>query len=530
MGLLFDSLLVELLAFGLAAWALFYWYATKNYSYWQSKNVRTAKKLTPLFGTMAETFMLKTQLGVFYQKLYNELEGERFGGYYKLRDPAILVRDPELIKHVLVKDFSSFHDNDVHINEKVDPMLAYNIFSIHGPKWKFLRQRLAPAFTTGKIKSMFPLMQEVCEELKKHVQRAIDNKESREVKRMAANFTTDVVGSCAFGVKCNSLQDESNTFRQMGMEMLNPGPVRGLVLMIVLFWPKVGDFFGLKFVSDRLANFFRKLVKDAIEFREKNNVTRSDFIQLLIQLKKKGELDADAGEKIENGVKQENGGTDHYEEAKIEFTHDVLTSQAVGFFGDGFETSSSALAFTLFEIANNQDVQEKLREEIKTVLEKHDEKFSYEAIQEMHYLDQVLLESLRMYPPAGAMNRLCTKRYQFPDSDLKIEVGTTMTVPIYAIHHDPKYWPNPGKFDPERFTDENKKSRLPYTFFPFGEGPRICIGMRFAQAQVKAAIVTIVKNFDLETTGQTSYPVVLDPNVFLIHAKEGLHVSFKSRN
>ncbi|XP_059488820.1 cytochrome P450 6k1-like [Neocloeon triangulifer] len=534
MGLLFDSLIVELLAFGLAAWALFYWYATKNYNYWQSKGVPTVKKLTPLLGTMAETFTLTTQLGIFYQKMYNELDGERFGGYYKLRDPALLIRDPELIKSVLVKDFHSFHDNDIHINESNDPMLAYNIFSIHGPRWKYLRTRLTPAFTSGKMKMMFPLMLEVCDELKKHIQRAAEKKEGLETKRLAASYTTDNVGTCAFGVKCNSLENENNTFRQMGLELVTVGPVRGLMLMIVLFCPKLGDLLGLKFISDKLANFFRKMVKDAMEYREKNNVTRQDFIHLLMQLKKKGQLEADPAdksEKQENGTKQENGAPDNYEESgKLDFTHDVLTAQAVGFFGDGFETSSTALGFAIFEIAYHQDVQDRVREEIEDVLEKHGGKLCYEAIQEMPYLDRVISETLRMYPPAGAINRLCTQRYQIPGSDLKIEVGTTVSVPVYALQHDPKYWPEPERFDPDRFTEENKKDRVPYTFLPFSEGPRICIGMRFAQTQIKAALVTIVKNFNLKPTGQTEYPVELDPNFFLIHPKNGLHVSFEKRN
>jgi cytochrome P450 family 6 len=86
---------------------------------------------------------------------------------------------------------------------------------------------------------MFPLMLDICEELKKHIQRTIDSNTPVEAKSMAANYTTDAVGSCAFGIKCNSLENENNTFRQMGMELINVGPIRGMVLMIVIFWPKV---------------------------------------------------------------------------------------------------------------------------------------------------------------------------------------------------------------------------------------------------------------------------------------------------
>lgn len=74
------------------------------------------------------------------------------------------------------------------------------------------------------------------------------------------------------------------------------------------------------------------------------------------------------------------------------------------------------------------------------------------------------------------MNRLCTKNYQMPGSDLKLETGTIVTVPVYALHHDPQYWPEPDRFDPDRFLEENKKNRTAYTYMPFGEGPRICIG------------------------------------------------------
>jgi cytochrome P450 len=81
-----------------------------------------------------------------------------------------------------------------------------------------------------------------------------------------------------------------------------------------------------------------------------------------------------------------------------------------------------------------------------------------------------------MYPPAMAMNRQCTKNYQMPGSDLKLEAGIIVHIPVYALHRDPQYWPEPDRFDPERFTEGNKKNRTPYTYMPFGEGPRICIG------------------------------------------------------
>lgn len=87
-----------------------------------------------------------------------------------------------------------------------------------------------------------------------------------------------------------------------------------------------------------------------------------------------------------------------------------------------------------------------------------------------------ILETMRKYPPVHMLNRICTKSYKVPDSDLVIEKGTKVVISTLAIHHDPEYYPDPEKFDPERFTEEEKAKRHPFTYLPFGEGPRICMG------------------------------------------------------
>lgn len=88
----------------------------------------------------------------------------------------------------------------------------------------------------------------------------------------------------------------------------------------------------------------------------------------------------------------------------------------------------------------------------------------------------LLPEALRMYPPGVTISRTCTKNYTVPGSDVVIEVGTNVHVPVYALHHDPQYFPQPEKFDPERFNEEESKRRPNYTYLPFGDGPRQCIG------------------------------------------------------
>jgi len=179
---------------------------------------------------------------------------------------------------------------------------AHNIFAMKGDKWKYARSKLAPAFATGKIRAMFPLILEVCEELKKNLQRKIDSNDGAfEAHDLSGEFTTDVVGSCAFGIKCDSLSNPDNQFRKMGRNLLHPeGFLRQLEVMVVFTMPKFAELFGLKFFSQQVEDFFGDLIAKAFEFREKHTeFKRNDFINLLMQLKKLGGLELDDNDKKE---------------------------------------------------------------------------------------------------------------------------------------------------------------------------------------------------------------------------------------
>jgi len=171
-----------------------------------------------------------------------------------------------------------------------------------GDKWKYARSKLAPAFATGKIRAMFPLILEVCEDLKKNLQRKIDSKNGElEAHDLCAEFTTDVVGSCAFGIKCESLTNPDNQFRKMGKDLMSPESFwRQFEIMVVFILPKVAEIFRLKFVGQAVEDFFRDLISKAFAFREKHaEFKRNDFINLLMQLKKLGGLELDDHDKKE---------------------------------------------------------------------------------------------------------------------------------------------------------------------------------------------------------------------------------------
>ncbi|XP_071635093.1 cytochrome P450 9e2-like [Temnothorax longispinosus] len=172
-------------------------------------------------------------------------------------------------------------------------------------------------------------------------------------------------------------------------------------------------------------------------------------------------------------------------------TLDDIVSQAAMFFFAGFDTSSTLMCFAVHELTVNQGVQDRLRKEVQQHLAEGNGEISYESLSKMSYMDMVISETLRMYPPTILTDRLCAKRYELPPSRPGCKNFTSRS----GVN-----FPNPDKFNPERFSEENKDKILPYTYLPFGYGPRKCIGNRFVLMETKILIVHFLQKFTLKTT------------------------------
>lgn len=198
--------------------------------------------------------------------------------------PAVLALDIEFMKHVLITDFQYFHDRGVFFNEKVDP-LAGHIFNLEGARWKKLRAKLTPTFTSGKMKYMFPTMVDVCNDFMTALEKSSTVNHEIEMKDFLGRFTTDIIGSCAFGLNCNSLNDPNNKFREMGKKSFEAPRNSRAKQFALLAFKSLGRWLSVKTVRDDVSEFFLKIVYDTVEHRETNNVQRSDFMDLLIKLK-----------------------------------------------------------------------------------------------------------------------------------------------------------------------------------------------------------------------------------------------------
>jgi len=213
-----------------------------------------------------------------------------------------------------------------------------------------------------------------------------------------------------------------------------------------------------------------------------------------------------------------------------EFDEVDVAANAFLFFIAGFETTASTMSFCLYELSLNRDIQQKVRDEIMEVRKNNNGKITVDSLKDLNYMEMVLSETLRMYPPVPALFRICTKEYTIPDTKTTIDIGTKIMIPAWSIHHDEKYWKNPNKFDPERFSQENKANIINGTYLPFGEGPRFCIGMRFAQMELKLALAEILTKYEVTPSEKTEIPLTYKNGALLLTTNHGVWVNVNKIN
>ncbi|XP_047117380.1 cytochrome P450 6k1-like [Schistocerca piceifrons] len=518
MAVLLDSWLAELVVVVSAAALALYAWMSRCQRHWQRKGAPYVEPEVP-FGNFRPVAMGQKSLGLFLQDIYNMAPGARYVGFYGFNRPMLLIRDPELIRDVLIKDFGTFHDRGIFFDEE-EP-LNRHLFALTGIKWRQLRIKLSPAFTSGKLKGMFKTLVDCGHEMAAVLEGAAGRGETVEVRELLARYSTDFIASVGFGIEVHCQRDPDNEFRRWGRKIFEPSLITGLAIMLSIISPKLTRFIQ---VGDKRAaavcKYFRDMVAHTVAYREKNNITRKDFMDLLIQLKNRGYLD---GEKIDNG------DSTSKEVSQMEFTMDDVAAQAFIFFGAGFETSSSTMSFALHELAFNLHIQTKLQEEIDSILKENGGEISYEALSKMSYLDKVVSETLRKYPPVPLLNREPNKEYKIPDSDVVLEKGTPLSISVLGLHRDPKYYPDPEHFDPERFSEQQKAQRQPYVYLPFGDGPRNCIGMRLGLLQVKVGLVCLLSKYNVRPTEKTRETLEYNARTVILLPNGGIQLRLEKR-
>ncbi|CAH0564136.1 unnamed protein product [Brassicogethes aeneus] len=509
-----------------------YFHIKKCKNFYKNKGIEPGN-LLPIFGDNFKMMFRLENLAEYISRTYSREPGKRVYAVNNMGNNYLGIKDPELIKQITVKDFDHFTDHLQFLETDLDPLWSKNLVALTGKKWRDMRTTLSPAFTSSKMKLMFTLIQDASKTFVGHFEKQHQDVLEVEFKDVFTRFTNDVIATTAFGIKVDSLAERNNTFYLMGKEATNFTSYLLLIkFMILSIMPTVAKIFKLGVFSQSVATFFRSTIKETIEVREKNNIVRPDMINLLMEARKGNQIDDDDNVTDTSFASVEESLTAKQKEVKQQLTDDDITAQALIFFLGGFDSVSNLMCFTAYELAANPDIQDMVRKEVLNTVEEANGEITYEGVMKMKYLDMVISESLRKWPNAPQTDRLCIKQYTIepasPDEKpITLEKGEPVWIPIYALHRDPKYFPNPEKFDPERFSEENKSKIVPYTYLPFGAGPRNCIGSRFALLEAKLVLCELLRKFQIVPTKKSQIPLKFGIGSFAFVPKGGFNFGFK---
>ena len=452
----------------------------------------------------SNAFLRDSDLIKTYGKVYYLNETDRV---------SLAIADADLLKDVLVRYFSHFMDRRTAMGDKYTSRF---LTALCGSEWKHTRSIMSPTFTSGKMKAMLHLMNECLEPMMSRIRK--NNGQDMDMKDLFGCFTMDVIAKCAFAVETNTHDDDNHPFVVNAKKVFEFSPLR---TFIVLFTPKfIRTKLGLSFMDSSPMAYFIGLGHHMIDERRKKGIkagnrSYNDFLQLMLE----------AGRELMNQDQEntdENSNEHRVESEKKTLTDEEIIGNIILILLAGYETTASLLTYASYSLAVHPEIQAKLRQEILEAKNKNNGVLDYDILMSLPYLDAVINETLRMYPPIIRTDRQCSEDITLDYKGKRIEMkkGDGFILPIYAIHHMEEYYPEPEEFKPERFLPENKGQLTPYTFLSFVAGPRNCIGMRFALLEAKLALSNLLLEFDFVRSSRTSVPLDFSDTKFLLKPKE----------
>lgn len=350
-------------------------YIRNVYSYWQRRSVCTAVPPTFPIGSFGKILLQKCTIGELMQEFYNSSTEPLIGVYAGIR-AMLIPRDTQLIRNILNSDFQHFHDRGMYWNEKDDPLTA-QLLMTPGEKWKHMRAKLTPTFTSGKLKAMFSTLIDCARPLQEHLEPFAGRPESVEVRDICSRFTMTIICSCAFGIEIDCIANPDEEFLRQGRKFFELSLNNVMRQLLSFVSPALMKALRMRLFDREMAEFMIAMVKQNLEYREGQNVIRKDFFQLLVQIRNGGNVERD-GEWATKITGEEKDKTLSIEE---------VAAHAYLFLIAGYESSSSTMSFLLYELARNVEAQGKVHAEIDQVLAKYDGQVTYESLREMKYLD-----------------------------------------------------------------------------------------------------------------------------------------------
>ncbi|MCP2027051.1 cytochrome P450 [Flavobacterium sp. HSC-32F16] len=392
-----------------------------------------------------------------FHRRYFEKLGDSFSIRIGFSKYIILSRDNEIAQYILVKNQKNYHKSKFQ-SVYLSKYLGKGLLTNDGDFWLKQRRLIQPAFHKQKMNQ---LVDNINTTITSELDDLIEEKPI-DLFPVMSNLAFNVVAKSLF--QLSTAEDKFHRIKFIIEEVQN-------FLIKEIRLPHKAWWFSLsgqvkKHLS--LAEENNKLIQEIIEERKASNEEINDLLNMLLETR--------------------------YEDTGEGMTVEQLIDEIKVLFIAGHETTANALTFTLHLLGNNPEVQQKVFDEISEIESQTDN--IIEQLQKMTYTSAVLNESMRLFPPAWI-----TDRQNLEDDSLaqfKIKKDTLIGVSFYELHRNPKYWNNPDEFIPDRFLGEQKKESMQY-FYPFGAGPRMCIGTGFAIYEMCLTISQIVKKYVIKS-------------------------------
>ncbi|XP_058129626.1 cytochrome P450 9b2-like [Anopheles ziemanni] len=494
----FTFILVTLLGF------YTYKLLTRNRSYFRVLRVPHEKPHF-MYGNLSDVLSGKLTTMEKLEQYYQKFSTHGFFGFFNYMTPALYVRDPKLIRQVLQQNMDHFGSHGYFLDENKDRFLGTQLHLVKDTeKATQMSYFLLPLFkcstTLGGMKGM---MQKNCSALVKFISSRADLE--LEIKAICLKHLLNVFAGCSFGKEINAFEDDSDRFCTIASGLAyGTNPVQVLKTIAFYVAPGLMRNMNVQFSDSQEIEYLVKQFQTAASEANSHSMPR---------------VLSKANEKLANPQEQLND--------------EQLTAHCATFFTKGFEPTLNLLSFAIYELAQNQQVQSKLYDEIKSKASSGDT--SIDCIRSLPYLEAIVKETLRKWPPHPLLVRECTKPFTIPASEngdraaIPLKVGDKVYVSVWALHRNEEYYPEPEQFRPERCFGGDGTNAPANTFIPFGIG-RGCLGQEFVKMVVMASLVSIVQRFKLTPGERTSEPLKLIETGSSVEARDGLWIRLEPRH
>jgi cytochrome P450 len=407
---------------------------------------------------------------------YNEIFGDTFWIRIGGLKEAMVTIDPAVIQHVLKTNAENYQKSEIQV-QRMGHFLGKGLLTTHGEAWRTQRRLIQTGFDRKQLDALSSIMQDSLAESLRDFDKQI-RRGPVDIYPHLMKITFAMVARSLFGAR---LKDEDIDLVSHTICTVQEFIVRQTLQ------PYLNPWFAVSGELRRHEHMRTRADAVLLEYirKRRNEPPGHDLLQTLMDAR--------------------------YSDGKG-MSDELILSESMQLLVAGHETSSNALSWLFYLLSSRPDCLEKVRREFDSVL--GDAPITYADVPKFEFTTQVIMEALRLYPPFWMVDRMAVADDRV--GDVAIPRGSMVIVYVYGAHHAPRYWQNPENFDTERFTKENDKMRTPFTFLPFGAGPRGCIGGNYAMLQILMILSDLLRKYDFQLTpGQTieARPmVILRPN------------------